>query len=152
MVYFPTELATLPCCFSCPLPLNLIFLLSGLSPASFVAAGVSQKWLILKDTVLAHLKSVDGATSGFHHIGPRGDSTNNLFGGLDIREIVKNPEAWESGFGYEEMQGVFPHAPNQYDSDGFAKQPERLKEFIRKNMFLSKDLFDYDKLKYRFIG
>jgi glycosyltransferase involved in cell wall biosynthesis len=119
---------------------------------SFVSAGVSQKWIILKDIVLEHLKSVDGATSGFHHIGPRGDSTNNLFGGLDIREIVKNPEAWESGFGYEEMQGVFPHDPSQYDSDGFAKQPERLKEFIRENMFLSKDLFDYDKLKHRFIG
>ena len=119
---------------------------------SFVSAGVSQKWIILKDTVLEHLKSVDGATSGFHHIGPRGDSTNNLFGGLDIRQIVKDPEAWASGFGYEEMQGVFPHDPDQYDSDGFAKQPERLKEFIRKNMFLSKELFDYDKLKYRFIG
>ena len=59
---------------------------------SFVSAGVSQKWIILKDIVLEHLKSVDGATSGFHHIGPRGDSTNNLFGGLDIREIVKNPK------------------------------------------------------------
>jgi len=118
---------------------------------SFVAAGVSQKWLVLKDTVLEHLKSVDGATSGFHHIGPRGDSTNNLFAGLDIREIVKDPEAWESGFGYEEMQGVFPHDPQQYDKDGFAKQPDRLKEFIRKNMFLSEDLFDYKGIRHRFV-
>jgi hypothetical protein len=117
---------------------------------SFVAAGVSQKWIIMKDLVLEHLKSVDGATSGFHHIGPRGDSTNNLFGGLDIREIVKQPEAWDSGFGYEEMQGVFPHDREKY-KDGFVEVPERLKEFIRINMFLNKKTFDYDKLKYKFV-
>ena len=117
---------------------------------SFVAAGVSQKWVIMKDLVLEHLKSVDGATAGFHHIGPKGDSTNNLFGGLDIHEIVKQPEAWDSGFGYEEMQGVFFHDPDKYE-DGFVKNPERLKEFIRKNMFLDKKAFDYDKVNYKFV-
>ena len=118
---------------------------------SFVAAGVSQKWIILKDLVLEHLKSVDGATAGFHHIGPRGDSTNNLFAGLDIHKIVADPEAWDSGFGYEEMQGVFPHNSEMYEN-GFAKEPERLKEFIRKNMFLKQNEFDYDKLKYKFVS
>ena len=117
---------------------------------SFVAAGAAEKWIIMKDLVLEHLKSVDGATAGFDHTGPRGDSTNNLFGGLDIKEIVAQPEAWESGFGYEEMQGVFPHNPEKYEN-GFAKDPERLKEFIRKNMFLSKDLFDYESLNYKFV-
>tara|TARA_R110002074_G_scaffold395159_2_gene583286 strand:- start:302 stop:1243 length:942 start_codon:yes stop_codon:yes gene_type:complete len=117
---------------------------------SFVAAGVAQKWVILKDMVLEHLKSVDGATAGFHHIGPKGDSTNNLFGGLDIHEIVGNPEAKESGFGYEEMQGVFPHDPTKYE-DGFVKDPARLKEFIRTNMFLSTDTFNYSQVPYRFI-
>lgn len=117
---------------------------------SFVAAGVRQKWVILKDMVLEHLKSVDGATAGFHHIGPKGDSTNNLFGGLDIKQIISDPEARESGFGYEEMQGVFPHDPNKYEN-GFVKDPPRLKEFIRKNMFLGSDAFDYDDVKYRFI-
>ena len=117
---------------------------------SFVAAGVAQKWIIMKDLVLEHLKSVDGATAGFHHIGPKGDSTNNLFAGLDIHEIVAQPEAWDSGFGYEEMQGVFFHDPDKYE-DGFVKEPERLKEFIRKNMFLDKQAFDYDKLKFKFV-
>jgi hypothetical protein len=117
---------------------------------SFVAAGVAQKWVILKDMVLEHLKSVDGATAGFHHIGPKGDSTNNLFAGLDIHEIVANPEAKESGFGYEEMQGVFPHDPTKYE-DGFVKDPARLKEFIRTNMILSTDAFDYSQVPHRFI-
>jgi len=117
---------------------------------SFVAAGAKQKWIILKDLVLEHLKSVDGATSGFSHIGQRGDSTNNLFGGLDIREIVSDPEARDSGFGYEEMQGVFPHDPEKYEN-GLAKDPSRLKEFIRINMFLNKDTLDYDTIKYKFL-
>lgn len=117
---------------------------------SFVAAGVSQKWVILKDLVLDHLKSVDGATCGFNHIGPKGDSTNNLFCDLDIHEIVKNPEAWESGFGYEEMQGVFFHNKEKYEN-GFVKEPERLKEFIRLNMFLKEGCFDYSKVTYRFV-
>jgi hypothetical protein len=117
---------------------------------SFVAAGVSQKWIIMKDLVLEHLKSVDGATAGFNHVGPKGDSTNNLFGGLDIKQIVAKPEAWDSGFGYEEMQGVFPHNPEKYEN-GFAKEPEKLKEFIRENMFLSKSVFDYSNLEYKFV-
>ena len=117
---------------------------------SFVAAGVKQKWIILKDLVLEHLKSVDGATSGFSHIGQRGDSTNNLFGGLDIHEIVSNPEARDSGFGYEEMQGVFPHDPEKYEN-GFVKDAPRLKEFIRTNMFLDKNILDYDTIKYKFL-
>jgi hypothetical protein len=117
---------------------------------SFVAAGTAQKWVIMKDVVLDHLKSVDGATAGFHHIGPKGDSTNNLFGELDIHEIVEQPEAWDSGFGYEEMQGVFFHDKDKYEN-GFVKDPERLKEFIRKNMFLQKEHFDYDNVNYKFV-
>ena len=117
---------------------------------SFVAAGAKQKWVILKDMVLEHLKSIDGATSGFSHIGEKGDSTNNLFGGLDIREIISNSEAKESGFGYEEMQGVFPHDPEKYEN-GFVKDPHRLKEFIRTNMFLDKNVLDYDTIKYKFL-
>ena len=118
---------------------------------SFVAAGANQKWVILKDLVLEHLKSVDGATSGFHHIGSRGDSTNNLFGNLDVREIVSDSEAWDSGFGYEEMQGVFFHDREKYDENGFVKDPERLKEFIRTRMFLDKSMFDYNNIVHKFV-
>jgi hypothetical protein len=119
---------------------------------SFLAAAVSSRWVILKDVVAEHLKSVDGATCGFDHTGPRGDNKNNLFGGLDIYEICRDPEALASGFGYEEMQGVLHHDPSKYDENGMVQEPERLKEFIRTRMFLSKELFDYNDVKYRFLG
>ena len=102
---------------------------------SFLAAAAKQKWVIMKDVVLEHLKSLDGATCGFNHTGPKGDNKNNLFADLDIYEICKDPEAWESGFGYEEMQGVFLHDPKKYNEDGEVQDPERLKEFIRTRIF-----------------
>ena len=118
---------------------------------SFLAAAVKQKWVIMKDMVLEHLKSIDGATCGFDHTGPKGDNKNNLFAGLDIYEICKDPEAWESGFGYEEMQGVMYHDPEKYNEKGEVKDPNRLKEFIRTRMFLTKEQFDYGKVVHKFI-
>jgi len=118
---------------------------------SFLAAAVSSRWVILKDIVAEHLKSVDGATCGFDHTGPKGDNKNNLFGGLDIYEICRDPEASASGFGYEEMQGVLHHDPDKYDENGMVQEPERLKEFIRTRMFLNKEQFDYNDVKHRFL-
>ena len=118
---------------------------------SFLTAATKQKWVIMKDMILEHLKSIDGATCGFDHTGPKGDNKNNLFAGLDIYEICKDPEAWESGFGYEEMQGVMHHDPEKYNEKGEVRDPERLKEFIRTRMFLTEEQFDYDKIVHRFI-
>ena len=105
----------------------------------------------MKDLVLEHLKSIDGATCGFNHTGPKGDNKNNLFADLDIYEICKDPEAWDSGFGYEEMQGVFPHDPEKYDENGMVQEPDRLKEFIRTRMFLNESQFDYSAVTHRFV-
>jgi hypothetical protein len=118
---------------------------------SFLSAATSQRWVIMKDLILEHLKSIDGATCGFDHTGQKGDNKNNLFADLDIYEICKDPEAWDSGFGYEEMQGVFPHDPEKYDENGMVQEPDRLKEFIRTRMFLNKSQFDYDAVTHRFV-
>jgi hypothetical protein len=119
---------------------------------SFLAAATDQRWVILKDVVAEHLKSVDGATCGFDHTGPKGDNKNNLFANLDIYEICKDPEALASGFGYEEMQGVLHHDHSKYNEDGMVEDSERLKEFIRTRMFLTKEQFDYDAVTHKFVG
>ena len=119
---------------------------------SFLAAATAQRWVILKDVVAEHLKSVDGATCGFDHTGPKGDNKNNLFANLDIYEICRDPEALASGFGYEEMQGVLHHDRSKYDENGMVEDPERLKEFIRTRMFLTKEQFDYDAVTHKFVG
>jgi|TARA_Y100000310_G_scaffold19917_1_gene19438 hypothetical protein len=119
---------------------------------SFLAAATNQRWVILKDVVAEHLKSVDGATCGFDHTGPKGDNKNNLFANLDIYEICKDPEALASGFGYEEMQGVLHHDPTKYDENGMVEDSERLKEFIRTRIFLNKEQFNYDAITHKFVG
>ena len=119
---------------------------------SFLAAATNQRWVILKDVVAEHLKSVDGATCGFDHTGPKGDNKNNLFANLDIYEICKDPEALASGFGYEEMQGVLHHDPTKYNEDGMVEDSERLKEFIRTRIFLNKEQFNYDAITHKFVG
>jgi hypothetical protein len=119
---------------------------------SFLAAATNQRWVILKDVVAEHLKSVDGATCGFDHTGPKGDNKNNLFANLDIYEICKDPEALASGFGYEEMQGVLHHDPTKYDESGMVEDSERLKEFIRTRIFLNKEQFNYDAITHKFVG
>lgn len=118
---------------------------------SFLSAATSQRWVIMKDLILEHLKSIDGATCGFDHTGQKGDNKNNLFADLDIYEICKDPEAWDSGFGYEEMQGVFPHDPEKYDESGMVQEPDRLKEFIRTRMFLNESQFEYGAVTHRFV-
>ena len=118
---------------------------------SFLSAAVNQRWVIKKDLILEHLKSIDGATCGFDHTGPKGDNKNNLFGGLDIYKICKDPEAYASGFGYEEMQGVLHHNKEAYNEDGTAKYPDRLREFIRTRMFLDNGHFDYSKVVNKFV-
>jgi len=113
---------------------------------SFIAAAVGTRWAVMKNIVIEHNRSVDGATSGFDHTGPRQDPANNLLADLDIRTILANPEAWLSGFGYEEINSIFPHNPNAYNVDGSCKNPERLRLFLNNNVFLKKHVFDYDNV------
>ena len=118
---------------------------------SFLCAAVGQKWVVLKDIILHHFKSVDGATCGFDHTGPRGDNKNNLFSDLDIYEICSSPEALASGFGYEEMQGILLHDPSKYNKDGSCRDPRRLKKFIKNNMYLDEKQFSYSNIKHKFM-
>ena len=52
--------------------------------------------------------------------------------------------------GYEELQGILMHDVSKFDEDGFATD-ERLKPYIRDNLFLNKDVFDYDAVSNTFI-
>jgi hypothetical protein len=112
---------------------------------SFVVAALRLQWVVVKDLVLEHLKSADGATAGFEHIGDKG-YWNNLLCGLDMRDILNDPRAKSTGFGYDEWAKIFPHDPSKFDINGLALDP-KLKEFIRESVYLPKRLFDYDKIK-----
>jgi hypothetical protein len=117
------------------------------STFSFFTAAIGKRWAILKDVVIDHNRGVDGASFGFNHMGHKQDPSNNLLGGLDMNVILSNPEAWESGFGYEEINSVFMHNTAVYNNFGNNKNPERLRKFLLQSMFLDKSILDYDNMK-----
>lgn len=120
------------------------------SVLSFLNAGINKQWCIVKDIILTHKKSADGATLSYDHTGPRGQHWNNLYGGMDMMNILNDPKAIEYGFGYEEITGVLNHNPDLYTSEGYAKRSE-LKTFLRDNLFLQPDRLDYNSILDEFI-
>lgn len=115
---------------------------------SYMAAATGKRWVILKDKIVYHLKGqhADGASSGFDHVGTRGQAWNNLLAGLDMNQILNQPEAWNSGFGYEECNKIFMHNPEAFDAEGNCKDPERLLNFMKTFMFLPEKVLNYEAI------
>lgn len=113
---------------------------------SFQCAALQKNWMIIKDIVLLHNKSVDGATAGFNHSGKHGQYWNNLYGDLNIYDIINDPLAKQYGLGYEEMAGIMVHDPKVYDENGFALCDE-LKYYIKDKLFLPKSILDYNNIE-----
>lgn len=109
---------------------------------SFMVAALNLQWVVVKDLVIFHTKSADGATSGFEHIGPKG-YWNNLMFGLDMITILNDPRARSTGFGYDEWNHIFDHDPSKFDENGFALD-SGLGPFMKEKLFLTPDLFNYN--------
>lgn len=123
------------------------------STFSFQCAALGKRWAILKDIVIEHQKSVDGASSSVPHWSPvHHNPWNNLLCGRDARDFINDPQAIEAGLGYEECNEIMMHDPTKYDEDSFSKDPENLIRMINKYFFLSKEEVDYDTMKYKFIS
>ena len=66
-----------------------------------------------------------------------------------MKKIIKKPEGTKAGFGFEELRGIKMHDPNCFDSDGYCENDE-LKVFLKDNLFLKKEHFDYDEINRTF--
>jgi len=121
------------------------------SVLSFLNAGINKQWCIVKDIILSHKKSADGATLSYDHTGPRGQHWNNLYGAMDMSEILRDPKAREVGFGYEEIAHILLHDPDLYTPEGFAKNSE-LKTFLADKLYLKKDRLDYNFILDEFVS
>tara|TARA_R100000008_G_scaffold21543_1_gene11346 strand:+ start:25497 stop:26444 length:948 start_codon:yes stop_codon:yes gene_type:complete len=122
------------------------------STFNFLAAAVNQRWVIMKDIQIRHLKGVDGASNCKPHWSSvHRNPWNNLLCGRDANDFINDPEARRVGMGYEECNDIMNHNPDAYGPDGFPLFPEELKSMINKYFFLSKEELDYDKMKCKFI-
>ena len=134
------------------------------SSFSFLAAAVKQKFIIANDVTCNH-----GVNEGPHH---QLDGQTQVYGAAwdlvfpgskSIKEIVESDEAKSCGFGHEEWVPRFIHRMNipndktylihdseQFDENNFSID-DRLKVFIKNNLFLSKKILDYDKIAHVFL-
>lgn len=120
---------------------------------SYLCAAIGKKFIVSKNVIARHVVGMDGASSGFSpkensfppwqhtFIAPAPDTILNL---------ISNPEAKESGLGYEECQNILPHDPSKYNEDGSCKDPERLKKFIKDNLFLNELYLNYKNISCEF--
>jgi hypothetical protein len=129
------------------------------SVLNYIAASVGKKWAIMADRQVKHMKAVDGPSSGFEHRVESRDKTgqlvknnfwNNLLYNRDAVDFVTDPEALESGLGYEECNKIMMHNPDAYDTEGFCKDPTRLSKVVKKYLFLSNKELNYDIIKSSF--
>ena len=123
------------------------------SVLGFICASVNKNWAIMKDLQIKHHKSIDGATLCVPHHSPvYRNHWNNLLYGRNAINFINDPEAIESGLGYEECNNIMMHDSTKYDENGNPKDPENLIRMIDKYFFLSKEELDYDKIKTKFVS
>ena len=121
------------------------------SVLTFCAAAINKRFVVNKDIIVKHAVALDGASSGFKpHKQPLPPWQHVFKSRRPMLEIINDPEALESGFGYEECQRILMHDETKYEK-GLCKNPDRLRSFILKNMFASKNLFDYKKIFHKYI-
>lgn len=120
---------------------------------SYLCAAVRKKFIVHKDVIASHLTGMDGASSGFRpewNSFPPWQHTFRTPAPQTINNIISDPEAYECGFGYEECQNILSHNPQKYLEDGSCIDPDRLKIFLQKNVFLTNDYLDYEQIVSNF--
>ena len=119
---------------------------------SFLTASLQKKWFVHKDVVLFHNTGMDGPSSGFlpHIWKARGNETwDHLFGTQEsILDIINRGKKY--GMGYEEVFDIAIHDSSKFDENGYVLD-DRLQHYIRDNLFLTKEQFDYSKMNTQFI-
>ncbi len=133
-----------------------------------LVSAIQQKFIITNDIIAIHrdkqdvkgqsIANVDGQTKVF------GAGWDRIYPGAKrtIKEIISDPLAYEVGLSYETWVPRFKHKMdipsdkpylmpnlNCFDENGFCKD-ERLKEFIKENFYLSKDVLDYASVTSEF--
>ena len=86
---------------------------------------------------------IDGHSIGFR--APPG-TWDDCWEPHSMKSIIADPEALECGFGYEELRNILNHKKECYVDNRFCKDPVRLSNFIKDNIFRHKEDFDYTKI------
>jgi hypothetical protein len=118
---------------------------------SFMCAAIKKKWVVHKGIILNHKTGMDGPSSGFSPAQWMMSGKNRWDHLFLKNESILNiiNRGYEYGMGYEEVQKIVVHDSSKYDENGYAKS-DQLKEYIRDNLYLSTNEFDYSKINRNF--
>ncbi len=119
------------------------------STFTFVNAALKLNWAISKDVLTHHDAGMDGpscATDPEKHKqeNPATGAYDHAFAMPSLLEIFTNETARKLGLGYEECQEIVMHDPSQFENNVCIN--EELKYYIKDNLYLSKNKFDYDTI------
>lgn len=123
---------------------------------SHMCAAIRRRFVLTQRVHLLHNHSMDGASIGSRSPDPERIPLSRIFetGGMLFKTKKEMNDVYirgkHLGFGIEECKPYWPHDPECYDAEGFAKSPD-LAPFLKKEMFLSESEFDYSKLNHFFI-
>ena len=116
---------------------------------SFMCAALKSKWSVCDNVIAHHHPSVDGQSSGFHPhnwmVETGRETYDHPFQIKSYMSRFFNKEAYRLGLGFEECRKVLIHDPSQYDDNSYCIN-DKLKEYIRDNLYLNSDEFEYSSI------
>ncbi len=118
---------------------------------SFLSSALKLKWIVSKDFLINHFPGYDGPSlstnpEGHKVLNPHTGSYDHPFRLKTLLPIFFNEYAKSIGLGYEECQNIVNHDPSQFDENYYCVN-DKLKQYIKENLFLNKDLLDYNKIE-----
>lgn len=116
---------------------------------SFQCAALKKQFCVCRGVVVDHAHAMDGGASGFR--GPGFGTADHVLMGPTMKDICAKPEGTDCGFGYEEFRQFKMHKQDQFDENQHCIN-DQLLPFMKQNVFLSKELLDYEKIHYKFIN
>lgn len=120
------------------------------SVTSYLCAAIRKKFIMTNRIRVFHNCHLDGASIGWRG----GDGPVKRLFMTEKTMDQRYQEGYQFGFGYEECNGNanWLHDPTMFNENGEALAPEALHKFLKEELFLKKEEFDYDKIAHHFVG
>ena len=135
--------------FGRPLP-DIFAAFSTESVFSFVCAAIGKRMGLWRNVRIQHEHTIGTGSAGFLTAGVVPQTQLVTGAPKTIAEIIADPEAKALGLGFEECQSMMMHDPECYDQSGQHKFPPRLFRYIRDNLYLPSEGFDYNEVWHVF--
>lgn len=124
---------------------------------SYMAAAIRKQYMVTTKVHVLHLHSLDGASCGQRNTMAQDYTVASehlphiLLYKTKRNMDERHRDGFQYGMGYEGCKDFWPHDPDKFDASGMALD-ERFAPWIRDNLFLTPQEFDYSSLRRNFIG